>query len=343
MMQRKIHVFPIGVVLVFLLFSGCVHQGILSPLPESADILFVSNRDSGTRRKELYTLDLDDGSITRISFTKNHHFIVGIDPSHRYLVASCADVDTDPPAGLGDEDRRSLWLYDLSAQQMFRLTDPGNNAEGDSFSPDGEWIVFHMRLAGEDQTDLYKIRRNGSDLTRLTETPNVLEADPCWSHDGKSIVFTSLDQDTPRFVLKTMDANGGSLQAVYDGGDGIATAVFPPGNYDPSWSPGDRWIVFERAVNDTGQNWGSGIWHIFKVRRDGSDLVDLSIAGNHTDRAEYLPSFSPLGDHIVFGSLYEANDSEEAHNDVFVMDADGGSLTRLTYSEASDMFPVWIY
>ena len=96
-------------------------------------------------------------------------------------------------------------------------------------------------------------------------------------------------------------------------------------------------------MNYSGQNWGSGIWHIFKVRRDGGELVDLSLAGNHTDRAEYLPSFSPQGTHILFGSLYEANTSEESHNDVFMMNADGGSLTRLTFSEASDMFPVWIY
>ncbi|MBN2066147.1 MAG: hypothetical protein JW771_04990 [Candidatus Thermoplasmatota archaeon] len=238
-MQHKTLVLLGTLIIVLLLSSGCMQEGILTPLPESADIPFVSNRDSGSRRKELYALDLENGTSTRLSFTKHHHFIVGIDPSYRYLVASCADEDTDPPVGLGDEDRRSLWLYDLHTQQMTHLTDSRNHAEGDSFFPDGEWIVFHMRVAGEEQTDLYKIRRNGTDLTRLTNTSDVLEADPCWSHGGKNNVFTSFDQDTPRFVLKTMDSDSGTIQVVYDGGEGIATAVFSPGNYAPSWSPDD--------------------------------------------------------------------------------------------------------
>ncbi|MBN1860224.1 MAG: PD40 domain-containing protein [Candidatus Thermoplasmatota archaeon] len=285
---------------------------------------------------------MDTGGISRISYTTNHHFIIGMDPSHQYIVASCADKDTDPPVGLGDEDRRSLWIYDLDSQEITRLTDDENTAEGDSFSPDGEWIVFHMRLANEAQTDLYKIMRNGSDLTRLTQTPDVLEADPCWSHDGKRIVYTSFDIVTPRFVLKIMDADGGSVQELYDGGEGVATAAFPPGNYDPSWSPDDQWIVFERAMNYSGQNWDSGVWHIFKIRSDGTNIIDLSIAGNHSDRAEYLPSFSPNGDSIIFGSLYETNESDSSFVDVFKMDADGTSPLRLTFNDASDMFPIWI-
>jgi Tol biopolymer transport system component len=106
---------------------------------------------------------------------------------------------------------------------------------------------------------------------------------------------------------------------------------WPPGNYDPSWSPDDQWIIFGRTVEDTGGNAGIGIWHIFRVQPIGDGLEDLSLAGGHNDRAEYLPSYSPDGESIVFGSIYESANPDESHVDIFTMDANGGSLVRLVW------------
>lgn len=112
--------------------------------------------------------------------------------------------------------------------------------------------------------------------------------------------------------------------------------------HNPSWSPDQQWIVFGRAVKSSGENWGSGIWHIFKVGRDGSGLVDLSLAAGHTDKADYLPSFSADGKFIVFGSVYQAKNPRESHIDIFRMDSNGGSLKRLTNHPRNDMYPIWI-
>ena len=192
--------------------------------------------------------------------------------------------------------------------------------------------------------DYYKIKKDGNSLTKLTDTKTVIEGDPEFSPDGREIAFTYLDglDKNPRFLIKTMDAGGGNVKTVYDGGDGVQIGPFPPGNFDPSWSPDGQWIVFERAVENTGGNWGSGIWHLFKVKRDGNQLIDLSLGGNHMDRAEYLPSFSADGNWIIFGSMYEAKNPEESHNDIFKMSSNGNNLKRLTVNPASDMFPVWI-
>lgn len=319
-------------------------RGGIGELPATAAILFVSNQDTGSKRTEIYSMDADGKNITRLTFTQEHHFITGIDRSRSYIVTSRAEKDTKPPSGLGNEDRRSLWLLDLKTKQETRLTDPDNHAEGRSFSPDGEWIVFLMKTSKEGQGDIYKIRRDGSGLTNLTNTPSATEGDPVWSNNGKEIAFTYLDGNTKRFILKRMDTNGKNVATVYDGGPGVSTSVFPAGNYDPSWSPDDQWLVFERAVKSGGENWGSGLWHIFKVRRDGSEVVDISLSGGHADRAEYLPSFTPDGKNIVFGSMYEAQRSEKSHNNIFIMDSKGSGLRRLTTDPAADkfMYPVWI-
>lgn len=318
-------------------------QPRIGSLPSTAEILFVSNRDTGDSRTEIYAMDRNGNNVTRITYTQEYHFITGIDPSRRFIAASRAEEDTNSNGELDGGDRRALWLIDLETKQETRLTDPANHAEGDSFSPDSEWIVFLMKLSGAtSDMEIYKIRRDGTNLTNLTNTPTLIEGDPTWSNDGKSIVYAAFDMDVQRFVLKKMDADGGNVITVYDGGPGVSTPVFPAGNYDPSWSPDDQWIVFGRATAYDGENFGSGIWHIFKVKVNGSEIMDLSSAGGHEDRAEYLPSFSPDGHFIVFGSIYEADPLEDSHGDIFRMDADGNSLIRLTQNPASDMYPVWI-
>ncbi len=354
-MNKKI-IIGILAAITILFLSGCVEplqngKAVLADLPESAEILFSSNRDTGNRRQEIYSMDADGGNVTRITFSNRHHFIHGIDKTRRYIVAAAAEQDNAMPFGLGDEDKRALWIYDLETKEERRLTPLENTAEGDTFSPDGQWIVFMMTVAGEGQADIYKIKIDGTGLIKLTDTKTVIEGDPAFSNDGKEIAFPSLDFSTrnerpARFVLKKMDSDGGNIQTLYDGLPDVQTTVFPPGNYDPSWSPNDKWIAFEKIVefNEANPaNFGSGKSHILKVRSEGSQVVvDLSQAGNHVDSAEYLPSFSPDGQRIVFGSIYQAEDLPQSHSDIFVMDSDGKNVKRLTTSPASDMMPVWI-
>jgi len=314
----------------------------IQPLPPTAEILFLSNRDTGDRNKEIYSMDADGGNVTKLTYTDEHHFMVGIDNTQTYLVVTKAVKDTAAPKGLGDEDRKSLWAINLKTGEETRLTDPDNTAEGDSFSPDGEWIVFWMMIKGGKTSDIYKIRRDGSDLTRLTNTPGAHEFDPAWSNHGEKIAYNYYDTDIERFILKVMDIDGKNVETLYDGGTGVATEYFPPGNYDPSWSPDDQWIVFERAITYDEENGKAGVWHILKVRSDGSEVHNLSEIGGHNSNAEYLPSYSPDGNFIVFSCRYGPKDPAKVELNIFIMDCNGGSLKQLTDSPYWDDGAVWI-
>ncbi len=67
---------------------GSEEQQAIQPLPATAEILFTSNRDTGTSRKEIYAMDAQGGDVTRITFTNENHFVVGIDASNRYVAAT---------------------------------------------------------------------------------------------------------------------------------------------------------------------------------------------------------------------------------------------------------------
>jgi len=242
---------------------------------------------------EIYSMDARGGNVIRITATDEQHYVFGIDSSRRYIVAA-----------RGTEDRKRLWLLDLQTEEETPLTGEEDNAEGRSFSPDGEWIVFWMVPAGSTYSDIYKIRRDGTGLTNLTNTPEAHEFDPAWSNGGDRIAFTYNNGQPNRFVLKVMDTDGTNVSTIYDPAGAVDTPLFPAGVYDPSWSPDDGWILVEKPVefSGSGENGGAGVWHIIKVPVDGTETEDLTQAGELADYALYMPSFSNDGQWIVFSA-----------------------------------------
>ena len=79
-----------------------------------------------------------------------------------------------------------------------------------------------------------------------------------------------------------------------------------------------------------------------KIRNDGTGLVYLSEAGGHDTWAEYLPSFSADGEHIIFTARFGASDPANVDIDIFTMDKDGSSLQQLTDNSAYNEDAVWI-
>ena len=57
-------------------------------------------------------------------------------------------------ARIGAEDRKSLWGLDTETGEELMLTGALDNAEGDSFSPNGEWVVFWMIPEGGITSDI---------------------------------------------------------------------------------------------------------------------------------------------------------------------------------------------
>src|SRR5213076_1836382 len=83
----------------------------------------------------------------------------------------------------------SLWVSGADGRQKRRLLQAaGNYLFHPAWSPDGEWIAFSSGRDGD--PEIYKIRPDGDDLTRLTRSAGI-DCRPKWSPDGRWLVFTS--------------------------------------------------------------------------------------------------------------------------------------------------------
>ena len=139
------------------------------------------------------------------------------------------------------------------------------------------------------------------------------------------IAFISHRDGNPEIYV--MDVDGGNLRRLTNNSDG---------DWDPSWSPDGKRIVFcsERDGHpDRVPGWFTS--EIYVMDADGSNQQNLT----NDPSDDRSPSWSPDGKRIVFQS---DRDNNRDHNiEIYVMDADGSNQQRLTNNLTEDEYPAW--
>ena len=123
------------------------------------------------------------------------------------------------------DERRGLWLLDFATGVERQLAAGGGSDWFGEWSPDGEWVVFSSDRAG-DGSRIYKVRRDGRDITRLTSGP-AHDWGPRWSPDGSAIAF--LTNRDGQSEVYTVNAEGGELTRITTiGGGGVTYVTWVP-------------------------------------------------------------------------------------------------------------------
>ena len=123
--------------------------------------------------------------------------------------------------------------------------------------------------------------------------------------------------------------DGSAKRVIHDLAGGADRYRGPDSAWGPSWSKDGRWLAFIVGPPFASDAVDVDIW---KIGSDGTGLVSLT---PDSDANDALPDFSPDGRRIVFRSRRGGN------ADIYLMNADGGDLQRLTHHEATDTMPAF--
>ena len=101
--------------------------------------------------------------------------------------------------------RSNLWKVNALGGWPIQLTQSDDRQYGGTWSPDGKWLVYQQDNAGNELWDLYAIPSDGGEVVNLTNTPDIREAGPRWSNNGKTIALAYKPKDGTSYDIALLD------------------------------------------------------------------------------------------------------------------------------------------
>jgi TolB protein len=185
-----------------------------------------------------------------------------------------------------------------------------------TWAPGGEQMVW-LKMGGfPPGVDMWLSNSDGSDSRNLTGD-GATEMMPAWSPDGKQIAYVS-DKDGQQ-NLYVMDVESGSVTRLTD---------HKVGDINPAWSLDGSRILFV-AEQDIPLKTGTVQYYL--INPDGSDMVPFKAGDTFKGGMRY----SPNGGQVAYMS------NEGGSWQIYVMDAGGGNVHRITEGNANYLYPIW--
>jgi Tol biopolymer transport system component len=275
---------------------------------DGRELVFQSTRDGAACDQE-FVMRTDGSGLRRVSTGAGAVTCGYFFPDGDRIVYSSTH-GTMGPACPPRPDRSEGYVWALHDYQLYTArpdgTDlrplapsPGSyNAEATA-SRDG-WIVFTSTRDGD--LDLYKMRLDGSGLTRLTSAPGY-DGGAFFSADGKRIVWRAsrpaageeLEDYQALLAKKLVRPSRLEIWVMNaDGTEPRQVTRLGAASFAPFFHPDGRRIVFATNVRDPrGPN-----FDLYLVNDDGSGLEQITAY----DGFDGFPMFSPDGRTLVFAS-----------------------------------------
>jgi dipeptidyl aminopeptidase/acylaminoacyl peptidase len=189
----------------------------------------------------------------------------------------------------GVNENAEIWTANADGtghSQLTRVAGHLLNIRQLAWSPDSRWILFNAwenLTAGDGR--LFVVSADGRDVRSLTPTDAVSDYGGDWSPDGGRIAFYRSEPagGTLAWSVQTMNADGTDTRFVAAVGNFPCPCTVP--EFDPSWSPDGKEIVFASDRDGTRD--------LYVVHRDASTLRRL---GPASPTYEYSADWQPVGD-----------------------------------------------
>jgi Tol biopolymer transport system component len=218
----------------------------------------------------------------------------------------------------GDPEQEAAVTYSVAPDGSDeREVFPEGNSANPTWSPDGTEI--HVFCCDDGMVAHFVDPDTGEVVRALPQPGSELElfCGGSWLPDGDRISCEGFGVEDPTLngIYTIRASDGGDLRRITSNPDGFDA----PGDFSPD---GER-LIFTRFVDDVPVG-------VFVTDLDGSEPVQVSPPDLTLDDTGFAGSWSPDGTQIVF----VGRASEEAHKEIWIVEADGSSPHRFEMTPA---------
>ena len=238
------------------------------------------------------------------------------EPVNGRIVYTSFESSPDPAAG-------DIWTMNGDGSgKVQAVFDPQYDAQPD-WSPDGTRIAFRNRRANRFESAIVDFRvldHAGRPVVRdIPPAPDGTQTtQPTWRPDGQGLLYRRTTTAPPtRSDIWVMDADGTNRRPV---------VVLPEDQFYPSFSPDMRTVLFSSVQGTNRRNIQA---------MDVATGTVRTLFDHSPESYDSAPAWSPDGRHIAFESNLDGD------MEIFVMDADGANVRRLTDNAVHDEGPAW--
>ncbi len=163
-----------------------------------------------------------------------------------------------------------VWKVGIDSGCPEQLTFFDERVQFISWNPEDEnWILFVKDMGGNEHTQLFLLKSDGSKIRRLTHKDNVIYNFGAWSEDGTMFAFASNERNRAFFDVYVMNIKTGKAELVWQN-DGNNSVV--------AWSPDNKYIL-------VSQNRSSFDNDLYLIEYETKKVYNIT---PHTEPARYI-------------------------------------------------------
>jgi Tol biopolymer transport system component len=272
-----------------------------------ASVVFYSSRQGAPSK--IYVMNPDGSGQRPVTTGSGADIWPDISQNGRYLAF------TSNRSG-----NNEIWVLELATGQMWNVSNHTGDDNWARWSPNGQQLAFHSNRDGN--YNLYVVNADGSGLRRVT-SDTALDQWPDWSPNGKQLAFRrGMD-------VYVVDARGEEQN--------VRRLTHLPATLDqmPVWSPNGKQLAF--------MSLREGYPSVFLMSAGGDthenpavNLTPKAPADANSAWLSRAPAWSSNGKQIFFMSFRPPHGTNV---EIYVMDADGTNVIRLTDAPGEDGGP----